>query len=222
VDAALEGGVLAVLFGLAALFWPGKTLFVLILLFGAYTLVDGVFAIVAGIMDSSRRWLLLIEGALGAVAGLILLVNPGLGAVVLLYVIAFWAIITGVMEILAAISLRQEIDNTWLMILGGGLSVLFGLILAVLPGAGLLSLTWLIGAYALVFGIAFIVLGFRVRGSAQAAGSDRVGREVQIERHGRWACRARPPPTSLLLRNRKAGGKVRSSVEFQGPDNGSR
>ncbi len=157
-------GMLAVLFGLAALFWPGKTLFVLILLFGAYTLVDGVFAIVGGIMDSSRRWLLLIEGALGMVAGLILLVNPGLGAAVLLYVIAFWAIITGVMEILAAISLRQEIDNTWLMILGGGLSVLFGLILAVLPGAGLLSLTWLIGAYALVFGIAFIVLGFRVRG----------------------------------------------------------
>ena len=72
-------GMLAVLFGLAALFWPGKTLFVLILLFGAYTLVDGVFAIVGGIMDSSRRWLLLIEGALGMVAGLILLVNPGLG-----------------------------------------------------------------------------------------------------------------------------------------------
>jgi uncharacterized membrane protein HdeD (DUF308 family) len=81
----------------------------------------------------------------------------------LLYVIAFWAIVTGVMEILAAISLRREIDNEWLMILGGGISVLFGVILAVLPGAGLLSLTWLIGAFALIFGVAFIVLGFRVR-----------------------------------------------------------
>jgi uncharacterized membrane protein HdeD (DUF308 family) len=157
-------GVVAVLFGLAALFWPGKTLFVLILFFGAYTLVDGIFAIVGGIMDSSRRWLLLIEGVLGVVAGLILLARPGLGALVLLYVIAFWAIVTGVMEILAAISLRREIDNEWLMILGGGISVLFGVILAVLPGAGLLSLTWLIGAYALVFGVAFIFLGFRVKG----------------------------------------------------------
>jgi uncharacterized membrane protein HdeD (DUF308 family) len=139
-------------------------LFVLILFFGAYTLVDGIFAIVGGIMDSSRRWLLLIEGVLGVVAGLILLARPGLGALVLLYVIAIWAIVTGVMEILAAISLRREIDNEWLMILGGALSVLFGVILAILPGAGLLSLTWLIGVYALVFGVAFIFLGFRVRG----------------------------------------------------------
>ncbi len=157
-------GAVAVLFGLAALFWPGKTLFVLILFFGAYTLVDGIFAIVGGIMDSSRRWLLLIEGVLGVVAGLILLAWPGLGAIVLLYVIAIWAVVTGVMEIIAAISLRREIDNEWLMILGGSLSVLFGLILAFLPGAGLLSLTWLIGAFALVFGVAFIFLGFRVRG----------------------------------------------------------
>jgi uncharacterized membrane protein HdeD (DUF308 family) len=142
-------GVVAVLFGLAALFWPGKTLFVLILFFGAYTLVDGIFAIVGGITDSSRRWLLLIEGVLGAL--------------VLLYVIAIWAVVTGVMEIITAISLRREIDNEWLMILGGAISVLFGVILAVLPGAGLLSLTWLIGAFAVVFGVAFIVLGFRVR-----------------------------------------------------------
>ena len=82
----------------------------------------------------------------------------------MLYVIAIWAVVTGVMEIIAAISLRREIDNEWLMILGGSLSVLFGLILAFLPGAGLLSLSWLIGAFALVFGVAFIVLGLRVRG----------------------------------------------------------
>ncbi len=164
-------GIAAVLFGLAALFWPGLTLFALIVFFGAYTLVDGIFAIVGGIMDSSRRWLLLIEGVLGVVAGLILLAWPGLGAVVLLYVIAIWAVATGVMEIIAAISLRREMYNEWLMILGGSLSVLFGLILAFLPGAGLLSLTWLIGACALVFGVAFIVLGFRVRG---LGGSSRV------------------------------------------------
>ena len=163
-------GMVAVLFGLAALFWPGKTLFVLILFFGAYTLVDGIFAIVGGIMDSSRRWLLLIEGVLGVVAGLILLAWPGLGALVLLYVIALWAIVTGVMEILAAISLRREIDNEWLMIIGGALSVLFGLILAFLPGGRTPLLTWLIGAFAIVFGIAFIVLGFRVRARRKQQG----------------------------------------------------
>ena len=162
--ALLLRGIAAVLFGLAALFWPNETLWVLIVFFGAYALVSGVFAIFAGIADSTRRWLLLTEGVLGVVAGLIAFFWPGLTALVLLYVIAGWAIFTGVVQIATAISLRREIDNEWLMILSGGLSVLFGVLLAVLPGVGLLSLTWLIGIYALIFGVAFIVLGFRVRG----------------------------------------------------------
>ena len=162
--ALLLRGIAAVLFGLAALFWPDETLWVLIVFFGAYALVSGVFTIVAGIADHTRRWLLLTEGVLGVAAGLIAFFWPGLTALVLLYVIAGWAIFTGVLEIVTAISLRREIDNEWMMILGGALSVLFGLILAFLPGVGLLSLTWLIGIYALIFGVAFIVLGFRVRG----------------------------------------------------------
>jgi uncharacterized membrane protein HdeD (DUF308 family) len=162
--ALLLRGVAAVLFGLAALFWPDETLWVLIVFFGAYALVAGVFTIAAGIADSTRRWLLLTEGALGVVAGLIAFFWPGLTALVLLYVIAAWAIFTGVLEIMSAISLRREIDNEWMMILGGALSVLFGVLLAILPGVGLLSLTWLIGIYALIFGVAFIILGFRVRG----------------------------------------------------------
>ena len=162
--ALLLRGIAAVLFGLAALFWPGETLWVLIVFFGAYALVGGVFTIVAGIADPTRRWLLLTEGALGVVAGLIAFFWPGLTALVLLYVIAGWAIFTGVLQIVTAISLRREIDNEWMMILSGALSVLFGVLLAVLPGVGLLSLTWLIGLYALIFGVAFIVLGFRVRG----------------------------------------------------------
>src|ERR687889_80253 len=162
--ALLLRGIAAVLFGLAALFWPDETLWVLIVFFGAYALVGGIFSIVAGMADATRRWLLLTEGGLGVVAGLIAFFWPGLTALVLLYVIAGWAIFTGVLEIVTAISLRREIDNEWMMILGGALSVLFGLILAFLPGVGLLSLTWLIGLYALIFGIAFLVLGFRVRG----------------------------------------------------------
>jgi uncharacterized membrane protein HdeD (DUF308 family) len=162
--ALLLRGVAAVLFGLAALLWPDETLWVLIVFFGAYALVAGVFTIAAGTADSTRRWLLLTEGVLGVVAGLIAFFWPGLTALVLLYVIAAWAIFTGVLEIMSAISLRREIDNEWMMILGGALSVLFGVLLAVLPGVGLLSLTWLIGIYALIFGVAFIILGFRVRG----------------------------------------------------------
>jgi uncharacterized membrane protein HdeD (DUF308 family) len=156
-------GIAAVIFGLAALFWPDETLWVLVVFFGAYALVAGVFTIAAGIADPTRRGLLLTEGVIGVVAGLIAFFWPGLTALVLLYVIAGWAIFTGVLEIVTAISLRREIDNEWMMILGGALSVLFGLLLAFLPGVGLLSLTWLIGIYALIFGVAFIVLGFRVR-----------------------------------------------------------
>src|SRR5215210_2375033 len=155
--ALLIRGIAAVLFGLAALLWPGLTLYVLIF-FGAYALVDGVLAIVAGIRGTEgRRWLLLSEGILGVLAGLIAFFYPGITALVLLYVIAFWAILTGVLEVVMAISLRREIENEWLMGLGGALSVLFGMVLAVLPGVGLLSLVWLIGIYAIVFDVALIV-----------------------------------------------------------------
>jgi uncharacterized membrane protein HdeD (DUF308 family) len=172
--ALLLRGIAAVLFGLAALFWPGLTLFVLIVFFGAYTLVDGIFAIVAALRGSgSRRWLLLAEGVLGVLAGLIAFFWPGITALVLLYVIAAWAIFTGILKVVMAIWLRREIENEWLMVLSGVLSVLFGVILAVLPGVGLLSLVWLIGIYALIFGVALIVLGFRVRGQP-ASGSSRV------------------------------------------------
>lgn len=162
--ALLLKGVAAVLLGLCALLWPDKTLFLLIIFFGAYALVDGVFTIAAGIMDATRRWLLLFQGALGVLTGLVAFFWPDLTALVLLYVIAFWAIFTGAIEVIAAISLRREVENEWLMILSGLLSVLFGLLLAFLPGVGLVSLMLLLGIYALIFGVAFIVLGFKLRG----------------------------------------------------------
>ena len=163
--ALLLRGIAAVLFGLAALFWPGLTLYVLVIFFGAYVLVDSVFAIAAGIRGSGGRgWLLLAEGVLGVLAGLVALFWPGISALVLLYVIAAWAIFTGILKVVMAISLRREIENEWLMILSGVLSVVFGVVLGALPGVGLLSLVWLVGIYALIFGVALIVLGFRVRG----------------------------------------------------------
>lgn len=169
---ALRGGV-AILFGIAAFLRPDIALEALILLFGAYALVDGVFAIV-GVFGGTRmgtpRWLLLLEGIVGILVGLIAFIFPGLTAVALLYLIAAWAIITGVAEVATAIRLRQEIQGEWALIVGGILSVLFGLILAVLPAVGILSLIWLIGAYAVAFGVLLLVAAFRVRGQQSGGG----------------------------------------------------
>ena len=170
--ALLLRGIAAVLFGLVALFWPGITLYVLIIFFGAYALVDGIFAIVAGVRGvGGRRWLLLAVGVLGVLAGLIAFFYPNITALVLLYVIAFWAILTGILEVVMAISLRSEIENEWLMGLSGVLSVVFGVLLAALPRVGLLSLVWLIRIYALIFGVALIVLSLRLRGHRQEGAS---------------------------------------------------
>jgi len=166
-------GVAAVLFGLAALIWPGLTLAVLIVLYGAYAVVDGVFAIVAGLRAGSgtHKWLLLAEGALGILAGLIAVFWPGITAVVLLYIISLWAIFGGLLRIVGAVLLRREIDNEWTMALSGALWVLLGIVLAALPGAGLVSLAWLIGIFALGAGITLIALALRVRGQRPSGSS---------------------------------------------------
>lgn len=173
---ALRGGV-AILFGIAAFLRPDIALEALILLFGAYALVDGVFAIV-GVFTGTRmgtpRWLLFLEGVVGILVGLIAFIFPGLTAVALLYLIAAWAIITGIAEVATAIRLRQEIQGEWALIVGGILSVLFGLILAVLPAVGILSLIWLIGAYAVAFGVLLLVAAFRVRSQQSGGRSSRV------------------------------------------------
>ena len=174
-------GAIAILFGLAALLRPGIALEALILLFGAYALVDGVFSIV-GIFGGTRggtpRWLLLIEGVVGILAGLIAFVMPGLTAILLLYLIAAWAIVTGISEIATAIRLRNEIRGEWAVIAGGVLSVIFGVLLAVIgPVAGLFSLIWLIGIYAVAFGIMLLIAGFRVR-NEQGGNTDRPSRVV--------------------------------------------
>ena len=159
-------GIAAVLLGLAALFWPGMTLLVLLVVFAVYALVDGLLAIVAGIRGPrGHRWLLLAEGVLAA---LVVLFWPGTAALVLVYVISAWAIFTGLLKVVMAISFRRQIENGWLMGLGGALSVLFGVILGFLPGAGLVTLVWLVGIYALILGVALIVLGFLDRGHPQA------------------------------------------------------
>jgi uncharacterized membrane protein HdeD (DUF308 family) len=158
-------GIAAIVFGLLAFAWPGLTLLTLILFYGAFALVDGVLAIIAAITGGSAapRWWLAIVGLLGLAAGLLTFLMPGLTAVVLLLFIAGWAIATGVFQIIGAIKLRKEIDNEWLLILCGVISVLFGVSMMLAPGAGALALVWVIGAYSVVIGALFVALAFRLR-----------------------------------------------------------
>jgi uncharacterized membrane protein HdeD (DUF308 family) len=158
-------GIAAIIFGLLAFAWPGLTLLTLILFYGAFALVDGVLAIVAAITGGvpGSRWWLAIVGLLGIAAGLLTFLTPGLTALVLLYFIAGWAIVTGVFEIIGAIKLRKEIDNEWLLILSGIISVLFGVGMMLAPGAGALALVWVIGAYSVVMGVIFVALAFRLK-----------------------------------------------------------
>jgi uncharacterized membrane protein HdeD (DUF308 family) len=154
-------GVASILLGIAAFVVPGITLLVLVILLGAYLLIDGVLAIVAGVMG--RSWLLVLEGAAGVVAGLLTLVWPGITAVVLLFLTAAWAIVTGVAELVAAYRLRRIVRNEWLLILLGVASIIFGIALVIRPDAGLLALVYLIGFYCLLFGVLLVALALRLR-----------------------------------------------------------
>ena len=158
-------GIVAIIFGVLALVWPGLTLLTLIQLYGAFALVDGVLAIIAAIAGGAPapRWWLAIVGLLGIATGLLMFTMPGLTALVLLYFIAGWAIATGVFQIIGAINLRKEIDNEWYLILGGVVSVLFGVGVMMAPGAGALALLWVIGIYAVFMGVMFVALSFRLK-----------------------------------------------------------
>jgi uncharacterized membrane protein HdeD (DUF308 family) len=160
-------GLAAILFGILAFLWPGITLTALVFLFGAYALVDGAFAIVAGIRttkENKRWWLLLVEGVLSVFAGVLAFVVPAITGFFLLLLIASWAIVTGAFEIAAAIQMRKEITGEWILALSGAASILFGLALLVYPAVGALAVIWIIGAYAIVFGVLLVVLGFKLRG----------------------------------------------------------
>src|SRR5262245_5222284 len=162
----LVRGISAVAFGALAIAWPGLTLVVLMFLYGAYALLDGIAAIAAAIAGRGRRaptgWLL-FTGALGIAAGVITFVAPGITAFALLVVIAVWSILHGLFAILGAIRLRQEIDGEWVLILSGLLSVAVGVVLLARPGPGALALVLVIGAYAILFGVLLITLALRLR-----------------------------------------------------------
>jgi uncharacterized membrane protein HdeD (DUF308 family) len=159
-------GIVGVIFGVVAFVSPGATLLALVFIWGAYALVDGAFALYMTYLarrQQRRWWPYLLEGLAGIGAGVLSFVVPGITALALLYLIATWAIITGIVEIVAAIDLRKQIQNEWLLGLAGTLSIIFGIVVVFEPDAGALAVVWTVGAYALLFGITLIVLAFRVR-----------------------------------------------------------
>jgi uncharacterized membrane protein HdeD (DUF308 family) len=159
-------GVAAIIFGVLALAMPGITLLALVLLFGGYAIVDGVLNIISAVRGREGRapwWLLLIEGLVSIAAGVAAFVLPGLTALVLVYIIGAWAIVTGVLEVFAAVRLRREIKNEWWLALSGVLSIVFGALVMYAPGAGALAIVLWIGAYSIVFGALLLGLAFRLR-----------------------------------------------------------
>jgi uncharacterized membrane protein HdeD (DUF308 family) len=165
-------GIAGIVFGIATFFAPAISFAFLVLLFGAYALIDGVLTLVSAVRNTTNRrwWVLLLEGLVGVIAGIITFVWPGITAVALLYVIAAWALITGALEIAEAIRLRKVIDNEWLLVLSGIVSIALGVLLAMFPGPGALAVVLWIGAYALIFGILLVGLGFRLRSWERSGG----------------------------------------------------
>jgi len=159
-------GIVSILFGIVAFAWPGLTLFTLVLFYGAFALVDGVIALASAFTGGAKpvpTWWLVLVGIAGIAAGIITFLWPGLTAIVLVIFIGAWALVHGIFEIIGAIKLRKEIDNEWMLILAGAISVLFGLLILFAPGAGALGLIWAIAAYSIVFGVLMIGLSFRLR-----------------------------------------------------------
>jgi uncharacterized membrane protein HdeD (DUF308 family) len=164
--AFIARGVLAVVLGVLVFVWPALTVGALIIVFGAYAFVDGIFLIVKAIggwKARDDRWLLLFEGLLGIGIGVITFFAPGVTAVGLLFYIAAWSLTTGILEIVGAIRLRKEIQGEVWWILSGIASIVFAVLLMIFPGAGILGLVWLLGVYSIVFGVLLIALGIRVR-----------------------------------------------------------
>lgn len=158
-------GIVAILFGLAGFLLPGITLTALVVLFGVFALADGILEIIAAVRGQSGApwWVLVLRGILGIAAGAIALLWPGITAVALVFVIGFWAIASGIVEIIGAIRLRKVVEREWLLGLAGALSILFGVLIVMNPGAGALAVLWLICSYAIVLGILFIGLGLKLR-----------------------------------------------------------
>jgi uncharacterized membrane protein HdeD (DUF308 family) len=159
-------GILGILFGIIALIFPGATILSLVIFFSAYMLVDGVAGIISAVRAIRRkedRWgLLIFEGLLNIAVGIAAFLWPGLTVVAFVWLIAAWAIVSGGLMTAAGFRLNME-HGRWWMVLGGLLSLAYGILLIITPFVGAIVLTWWLGAYALVFGVALVVFSFKLR-----------------------------------------------------------
>ena len=167
-------GIAAVLFGLWALFWPSLTVAALVVVFGAFAFVSGLFALFGAVRAGAgnERWAaLVLEGITGIAAGVLAWAEPTFTALAMLVLIAGWAVITGALELVAAFRLRELVEGEWLLGLAGGLSIALGVVMLAWPRAAALAIVWVLGAYAIAFGATLIALGFRMR---------RLNRELRV------------------------------------------
>ncbi len=175
-------GVAAIAFGIMAFLWPGLTLIVLITLFAAFMLIDGVTLLVALARgDTATRGHRLAVGLMGILsiaAGIIAIAVPGLTALSLLYLVAFWAIALGVSQLIAAFRLRRDVSGELWLVIGGLLTIVFGVLLLAFPGTGLVSLIWLVGAWAIAYGFTSLVVAWRLRGLHQQLDQCGAGRSA--------------------------------------------
>ena len=159
-------GVMAIALGIFAFVWPLQTIGALVLVFGVTALVDGAFAVLASIAGhrlTSYWWVLLLQGLLGIGVGAVTLFNPAITAVALLIYIAMWAIGMGVLQVVTAVRLRHDISGEWWLALGGIVGIAAGILLIANPAAGALAVLWLIGSFALLWGVMLLMGGFDVR-----------------------------------------------------------
>ena len=158
-------GVVAILFAILAIFWPGITATALVILFGIYALIDGIFALLAALREAQRHGrsgALLLEGILDILIAILAFAWPQAALVALIYLIALWAVGTGIVLIVAGLALIR-LSGEWLLVASGLLSLLLGIVLFVHPGVGVVALSWWLGLYALLFGIALVSAAFRIR-----------------------------------------------------------
>ena len=164
--ALVIGGIFAIIIGLVAIIWPSITFTVLVVILGVYAFVSGLFTVLVGAVwppGWGLRGLMLLEGVLGIVVGVLIFIRPESASIALMYLIAAWAIITGILQIVQALRLRRVIDGEWTLIVGGLASVIFGVLLAIWPKEGLIALVWIFGVFAVVFGVMQLILAHRVR-----------------------------------------------------------
>jgi len=165
-------GVLAVLLAVLAFTSPADTLAALVLIFGIFALFDGIVAVFASATAAEMRqpwWPLVLRGLLGIAAGVFALVRPDMTALVLVYLIAFWAIVGGISELVAAFELHDAIPHAWLLGLAGAAAVVFGVLAIFAPNAGATALVYALGIYAAIYGICYLVFGFQLLGVGRRA-----------------------------------------------------